>query len=190
MADSMAIGPAVSVGGNKVQMEVTPKFTVTDKKGKTETFNKDEFQRQLELNADKLESGEDFELKKDRKGLKIVAIAAGTAAVVTGIIYYKKIGQFFNKLFKKVKPNKEKDVLQSKRYANYSARQAQIDAHKDFLKNAETINLSKQERQRVLNDARDAFENYTQEQENQKLLETYFKANERLNNLKNYIDIK
>ncbi len=189
MTDNMAIGPALALGGNKVQLSVTPKFAVTDKKGKTKTFNKDEFQRQLELNADKLESGEDFEFKKDRKGLKIAAIAAGTAAAVTGIIYYKKIGQFFNKLFKKVTPNKEKDILQSKRYANYSARQAQIDAHKDFLKNAETINLSKQERQRVLDDARAAFENYTEEQEKQILLEAYFNSNERLKNIKNLIDV-
>ena len=110
MTDNMAIGPALALGGNKVQLSVTPKFAVTDKKGKTKTFNKDEFQRQLELNADKLESGEDFEFKKDRKGLKIAAIAAGTAAAVTGIIYYKKIGQFFNKLFKKVTPNKNSNI--------------------------------------------------------------------------------
>ena len=110
MTDNMAIGPAVTIGGNNVQMEVKPRFVVTDKKGKTKTFSNDEFQKQILLNADKLESGEDFEFKKDRKGLKVAAAIVGTAAVVTGIIYYKKIGQFFNKLFKKVKPNKNSNI--------------------------------------------------------------------------------
>ena len=32
MADNMAIGPSVTIGGNKVQMEVKPRFVVTDKK--------------------------------------------------------------------------------------------------------------------------------------------------------------
>ena len=106
MADNMAIGPAVTIGGNKVQMEVKPRFVVTDKKGDTKTFSADEFEKQILLNADKFEKGKDFEFKKDRKALKIAAAIVGTAAVVTGVIYYKKIGQFFNKLFRKLKPNK------------------------------------------------------------------------------------
>lgn len=185
----MAIGPAVSVGGNKVQMEVKPHFVVTNNKGKSATFSKDEFTKQLNKNADKIENGENFEFKKDRTALKIASIAVGTAAAVTGIINYKKIGKFFTGLFKRIKPEKETNLLQSKRYAKYSASQAQIDAHKYFLKNADTINLSKQERQRVLDDARAAFENYTPEKESENLLKAYYKANETINNIKNYINV-
>lgn len=112
MADNMTIGPALAIGGNKVEMLQTGKILVTNPKGKMKTLSQDEFKKQVIKNAGKIQSGEDFEFKKDRKGLKIAAIAVGTAAVVTSIIYYKKIGQFFNKLFKKAKPNNINNVNQ------------------------------------------------------------------------------
>ena len=110
MADNMTIGPVLSVGGNNVEILQTGKILVTNPKGKMKTLTQDEFKKQIIKNADKIQSGEDFEFKKDRKGLKIASAIVGTAAVVTGVIYYKKIGQFFNKLLKKIKSKKTTDT--------------------------------------------------------------------------------
>lgn len=100
MADNMTIGPVLSVGGNNVEILQTGKILVTNPKGKMKTLTQDEFKKQIIKNADKIQSGEDFEFKKDRKGLKIASAIVGTAAVVTGVIYYKKIGQFLSALFR------------------------------------------------------------------------------------------
>jgi len=71
MANNMTIGPAVMVGGNEVQVTTKGKVQVTNPKGKIVTLSQDQFQKQTLKNIDKLQNGEDFEYKKDRKGLKI-----------------------------------------------------------------------------------------------------------------------
>ncbi len=108
MANNMTIGPAVMVGGNEVQMTTKGKVQVTNNQGKVVTLSQDQFQKQTLKNIDKLENGENFEYKKDHKGLKIAGAAVGTAAVVTGIIYRKEIGRYmkdfsFKKLWNDIK---------------------------------------------------------------------------------------
>lgn len=143
MANNMTIGPAVMVGGNEVQMTTKGKVQVTNPKGKVVTLSQDQFQKQTLKNIDKLENGENFEYKKDHKGLKIAGAAIGTAAVVTGIIYRKEIGKYmkdfsFKKLwddikdlFKPAKKNKSAEelaytVFDGKKAIAYNASDAEV----------------------------------------------------------------
>lgn len=84
MADNMTIGPALAIGGNKVEMTQQGKIQVTNPQGKIKTLSQDEFKKQLLKNADKIEAGQDFEFKKDNKNLKAAALGGGllTAAYV------------------------------------------------------------------------------------------------------------
>lgn len=103
MTNNMAIGPAMIIGGNEVQLNSKGKVQITNPKGKTVTLSKDQFLKQTVKNADKIGNGEDFEYKKDRKGLKIAGAVIGTAAVVTGVIYRKEIARYMkNFSFKKL----------------------------------------------------------------------------------------
>ena len=77
MTDNMTIGPALAIGGNKVEMTQQGKIQVTNPNGKIKTLSQDEFKKQLVKNADKIERGEDFEFKKDNKKAKIAAGVAG-----------------------------------------------------------------------------------------------------------------
>lgn len=185
MADNMAIGPALAIGGNKVEMTQQGKIQVTTPKGKIKTLSQDQFKKQLIKNADKIQNGEDFEFKKDKKGLKIAAAVVATAAVVTGVIYRKEIGKYmkdfsFKKLWNdfkglfKSKNNKgvkdatnavagdaeAKAVQDAKRHATYSKQEAANDAHRHHAKNADTINFTDAERQTVKNDASQIFKDY------------------------------
>lgn len=108
MADNMTIGPALAIGGNKVEMTQQGKIQVTNPNGKIKTLSQDQFKKQLVKNADKIQNGEDFEFKKDKKTLKIAAAVVATAAVVTGVIYRKEIGKYmkdfsFKKLWNDIK---------------------------------------------------------------------------------------
>lgn len=80
MADNMTIGPALAIGGNKVEMTQQGKIQVTNPQGKIKTLSQDEFKKQLVKNADKIEAGQDFEFKKDNKNLKA---AGGVGALLT-----------------------------------------------------------------------------------------------------------
>lgn len=105
---SMTVGPAMEVGGNVVEMRTDGKVQVTNPKGKVKTLTQDEFKKQTVKNADKIAAGEDFEYKKDRKGLKIAGAAIGTVAISLGIIYRKEIGKYlknfsFKKLWQDIK---------------------------------------------------------------------------------------
>lgn len=84
MADNMTIGPALAIGGNKVEMTQQGKIQVTNPQGKIKTLSQDEFKKQLVKNADKIEAGQDFEFKKDNKNVKAAAGIGGllTAAYV------------------------------------------------------------------------------------------------------------
>ena len=61
---SITIGPAIEIGGNVVEKTIDGKFQVTNHKGKIKTLSHDEFSRNMFKNADKLDSGEEFEFKK------------------------------------------------------------------------------------------------------------------------------
>lgn len=47
MADNMTIGPALAIGGNKVEMTQQGKIQVTNPQGKIKTLSQDEFKKQL-----------------------------------------------------------------------------------------------------------------------------------------------
>lgn len=80
MADNMTIGPALVIGGNKVEMTPKGKIQVTNSQGKVKTLSQDEFKKQLIQNKDKIESEQDFEFKKDNKNAKAAAGVAGLLA--------------------------------------------------------------------------------------------------------------
>ncbi|MBO6088217.1 hypothetical protein J6P92_07750 [bacterium] len=161
MSDSMTIGPAMQVGGNVVEMRIDGKIQVTNQKGKIKTLTQDEFKKQTIKNADKIQAGEDFEYKKDHKGLKIAGAAVGTVAVSLGIIYRKEIGKYLkNFSFKKFwqdiknlfKSNKNKDakapVTDFKKYNVYNGERTSNAVSPDI--NARLVD---KETQRVKNNA-------------------------------------
>ena len=100
---NITVGPAFEVGGNTVEMTTKGKLQITNSKGKVKTLSQDEFKKNLVKNVDKINNGEDFEFKKDRKGLKIFGAALATAVVATSVIYRKQIAKFFKEFsFKKL----------------------------------------------------------------------------------------
>ncbi len=120
MANNMTIGPALIVGGNKVELTTTGKVQVTNQEGKIKTLSQDQFKKQLIKNADKISDGENVEFKKDSKAGLIVGGAIATAAVVTAVIFrkdiakymkdfsFKKLGQDIKGLWGKLKGNLKK----------------------------------------------------------------------------------
>ena len=120
MANNMTIGPALVVGGNKVEMTTTGKVQVTNQEGKIKTLSQDQFKKQLIKNADKISNGENVEFKKDNKIGLIAGGAVATAAVVTAVIYrkdiakymkdfsFKKLGQDIKGLWNRLKGNLKK----------------------------------------------------------------------------------
>ena len=57
MTNNMTIGPALAIGGNKVEMTQQGKIQVTNSQGKVKTLSQDEFKKQLIKNADNIEAG-------------------------------------------------------------------------------------------------------------------------------------
>lgn len=123
---SMTIGPAIIVGGNKVEMKTNGKIQVTNEEGKVKTMSQDQFKKKLVKNADKLNNGENIEFKNDNKTGLIVGGAVATAAIATGIIFrkdiskymkdfsWKKLGQDIKGLFGKAK-DKVKTIFNNKK---------------------------------------------------------------------------
>lgn len=197
MVNNMTVGPALAIGGNKVEMTQQGKIQVTNPQGKVKTLSQDEFKKQLVKNADKIEAGQDFEFKKDNKNLKAagvvgallttayvgLSVAVGKGKLTKAVAEQGKelgfMGQLKNvfvaigesgvKLWNTIsgKAAKLKDKfagkskeLQEKRYATYSKEQAANEAHRYHAQNADTINLSKAERQSAVEDAKVAFADY------------------------------
>ena len=181
MTNNMTIGPALSIGGNKVEMTQQGKIQVTNSQGKIKTLSQDEFKKQLIKNADNIEAGKDFEFKKDNKNAKIAAGGKGklTKAVaeqgkklgfadqVKNVFF--AIGDSGVKLWKSItgKASKLKDKitgksqeLQEKRYATYSKEQASNDAHRNYAANFDKSQLTSLQRDDMIADARAAFEDY------------------------------
>ena len=86
MTNNMTIGPALAIGGNKVEMTQQGKIQVTNSQGKVKTLSQDEFKKQLIKNANNIEAGKDFEFKKDNKNAKVAAgIGTALAAAYVGL---------------------------------------------------------------------------------------------------------
>ena len=86
MTNNMTIGPALAIGGNKVEMTQQGKIQVTNSQGKVKTLSQDEFKKQLIKNADNIEAGKEFEFKKDNKNAKVAAgIGTALAAAYVGL---------------------------------------------------------------------------------------------------------
>lgn len=134
--DNMTIGPAREIGGNSVQLTRNGRIQVTNPNGKIKTLSQDEFEKNLIKNADKIENGEDFEFKKDQKGLKIALAAGGTAAITAGIIYRKELGKFAQKVWNGIK-NLFKSRFDKNAPAGWSKqeRHARRNALKETFKN-------------------------------------------------------
>ena len=106
MTTNMAIGPVLQVGGNQAQMMTNRKIQITNSEGKVKTLSQDEFRKQLIKNADKLEYGEDFEFKSDKKAIAAAATIGTTLAAIAGLGFAVKKG-----VLKPAQIDKEKDVL-------------------------------------------------------------------------------
>ena len=176
----MTIGPAIVIGGNKVEMKTNGKVQVTNEEGKVKTMSQDQFKKQLVKNADKLNNGENIEFKNDNKTGLIVGGAAATAVIATGIIFrkdiskymkdfsWKKLGQDIKGLFGKAKDKTSHIInnrkIQAKRQATYSIDNATRDAHlahaNDFNASLEKGSSSRNQRAQMIKDARAAFTNY------------------------------
>lgn len=105
--------------------------------------------------------------KKSVSKKQVLAGAATVAAITAGVVYRKPIMKFFKEFsFKKAVDGSKKafdkvtgKAQKEKRYATFSIEQAQIAAHKDYLKNADRIHFSEVERKNVISDSIEAFEN-------------------------------
>lgn len=176
MANNMTIGPALSIGGNTVEMTTNGKVQVTNTRGKVKTLSQDQFKKQLIKNADKIEAGQDFEFKKDHKTAKVIGVGLATAAVVTGAIYRKEIGQYIKNfswkkfgqdikdLFSKVKEgNKQKET--SFKARNRIGLEYENEAHRNYVFSdaVDTINLDVKTREQLKKDAEKAFEKDAEE---------------------------
>lgn len=174
MADNMTIGPALSIGGNTVQMTQKGKVQVTNAQGKVKTLSQDQFKKQLIKNANNIETGKDFEFKKDNN--KTALIAGGTiaaAAIATGIVYRKDITKYvkdfsWNKLKKDVKGlfsgAKEKISGLFKKKSKITPKigvEYENAVNLNFAKEFDAKNMPgsayMQERTKMVNDARVAF---------------------------------
>lgn len=183
MANNMTIGPALIVGGNKVEMTTTGKVQVTNQEGKIKTLSQDQFKKQLIKNADKISDGENVEFKKDSKAGLIVGGAIATAAVVTAVVFrkdiakymkdfsFKKLGQDIKGLFGKAK-NKISGLFH-KTPKEPAKLNAVVDLeNKKALDFAREFNIQNQPgspylqaRTQMIEDARAAFAGYTPEME-------------------------
>lgn len=176
MADNMTIGPALSIGGNTVQVTQKGKIQVTNARGKVKTLSQDQFKKQLIKNADNIEAGRDFEFKKDHKVAKIVGLGVATAAAVTGVIYRKDIAKYakdftwakFKKdiksLFSKIKKDNKKPES-SFTQSNRLGIEYENEAHRNYVFSdaVDTINLDVKTREQLKKDAEKAFEKESEE---------------------------
>ena len=67
MADNMTIGPALAIGGNKVEMTQQGKIQVTNPNGKIKTLSQDQFKKQLVKMLTKSKTVKSLNLKKTKK---------------------------------------------------------------------------------------------------------------------------
>ena len=92
------------IGGNLVQIDNKNRYHVTDKKGHKKVLTQDEFRKNIEKNADKLQKGEDIKFKKPMSFWQKAGLAILGLGTVAGVIYRKDIASFF-------KNSRTKEVL-------------------------------------------------------------------------------
>lgn len=152
--NEIKIEPKIEVCGNMVEVTQKGKIQVINSKGHIKTLTKDEFKKNLIKNADKINKGENFEFKKDNKGLKIAAAALLAGAIATGVVYRKEIGKFvkdfsFKKAIKNVKDfyNKLKNKFFSKHvrtvFDNETANVPLISFDKGYAETKKTLQYKK-----------------------------------------------
>ncbi len=83
------------VGGNLVQIDNKNRYHVTDKNGKTKVLTRDQFEKNIVQNEDKLHSGEDIKFKKPMSFFSKAMLTLLGAGAIAGIIYRKDILKFF-----------------------------------------------------------------------------------------------
>lgn len=84
------------IGGNLVQLDNKNRIHVTNQKGKSKVLTHDQFKRQVLENQDKIYSGQNFDFKKETSpAKKLVMTILGAGALIGGIVYRKKIVDFF-----------------------------------------------------------------------------------------------
>ncbi len=87
------------IGGNLVQIDNKHRYHVTDKNGKKKILTKDQFDKNITENKEKLASGEEFKFKKPMTTTQKALLALGTIGVaVSAIFYHKNILNFFKNL--------------------------------------------------------------------------------------------
>lgn len=92
------------IGGNLVQIDNKNRYHVTDKKGHKKVLTQDEFRKNIEKNADKLQKGEDIKFKKPMTFWQKAGLAILGLGTVAAVIYRKDIASFF-------KNSRTKEVL-------------------------------------------------------------------------------
>ena len=83
------------IGGNLVQIDNKNHYHVTDKNGKTKILTRDQFEKNIIQNENKLQSGEDIKFKKPMSFFSKAMLTLLTAGTIAGVIYRKDIKKFF-----------------------------------------------------------------------------------------------
>lgn len=87
------------IGGNLVQIDNKHRYHVTDKNGKQKILTKDQFDKNIIENQEKLANGEDFKFKKPMTATQKTLLTLGTiGAAVAAIVYRKNITNFFKNI--------------------------------------------------------------------------------------------
>lgn len=86
------------IGGNLVQLDNKNRYHVTDKNGRKKILTKDQFDKNVNDNIDKIKNNEEFEFKKQMSTTQKTIFALGTIGVISAIFYHKNILKFFKNL--------------------------------------------------------------------------------------------
>lgn len=99
------------IGGNLVQLDNKNRYHVTDKNGHKTVLTRDQFERNLQKNQDKIIRDEDFTFKKSMTPVQKTLLTLAGLGAAAGILFnYKKIFKYFKDLNVKEKFN---DLRQS-----------------------------------------------------------------------------
>lgn len=84
------------IGGNLVQIDNKNRYHVTDKNGHKKILTKDQFEKNIKDNQDKIENKEDFQFKKTMTPTQKMILLLAGLGIAAGIAFnYKKIVKLF-----------------------------------------------------------------------------------------------
>lgn len=126
MAEMISVLNSSMIGGNLVQIDSKNRYHVTDKNGSKKVLTRDQFQKNIENNADKLQKGEDIKFKKPMSFFSKVMLTLAGACAIAGVIYRKDVVKFF-------KSSKTKEVLTN--IANSESAQTVKHKTREAIKN-------------------------------------------------------